>query len=458
MLKRTEEEFREYSTSGNLLNVLLEVGLPLALFSLFNSVFNILDMMMASHVSTVAVSAVAYMAQLQMIVHTVAQGVIAGSMVKINRSFGMQKYEETKHYTNQLILLLTLLSLIVLLSIPFMPAILRLIRTPEEFIDEGFKYFSLLLVATCVNFYNQLFVSIEKTRGNTRKIMVLNILSMVLKLGLTAIFIYGMDADIIMIAVASLLSYLFIFCFAIFCITDKKSHFSIDPSLLKFDKHKIGRLINISYPLAIEKASFSMGKALVNSMIIYYGSAMVGALGISNNLTGISNNFQGGFSDSESAIISQNIGAGRYDRAIKAYFLTTIIVTIANLIISLLLLLFSSPLIHIFATARGGVDREFEMMIKSVFLYDLIGGVLLVINSSNVGFLVGIGKTKLALFNGLCRMFLFRIPVLMLLERFTNLGSEIPGVMMMISHILSGLLSSLLVAYEIIQLRKKHLA
>lgn len=208
--KRSEEAFRELSTSGNLFRVIMEVGLPLALFTLFNSAFNILDMMMASHVSTVAVSAIAYLTQLQQVVYAIGQGFVAGSMVRINRCFGQKDYKETRYYTNQLLLLITLISLAVIVTLPFMPMILRLIRTPEEFIDVGSKYFSMLLLATCINFYNQVFINIEKTRGNTRKIMVLNIASMVLKLLLTALFIYGLNGDVIMISLASLISYLFI--------------------------------------------------------------------------------------------------------------------------------------------------------------------------------------------------------------------------------------------------------
>lgn len=454
MAKRSEEAFRELSTSGNLFRVIMEVGLPLALFTLFNSAFNILDMMMASHVSTVAVSAIAYLTQLQQVVYAIGQGFVAGSMVRINRCFGQKDYKETRYYTNQLLLLITLISLAVIVTLPFMPMILRLIRTPEEFIDVGSKYFSMLLLATCINFYNQVFINIEKTRGNTRKIMVLNIASMVLKLLLTALFIYGLNGDVIMISLASLISYLFIFSFALACLLDRKSHFSLSLPLLHFSRKRCGDLTQISYPLAIEKSSFSIGKALVNSMIISYGSSMVGALGISNNLTALSTNFINGFADSESAIVSQNIGAGRWDRAVRTYFITAAIVSLTNIVLSLILITFSSSLIHLFSMTRNGVDHDFELLIASVFRYDLIGCLLLVVNSANVGFLVGIGKTKLSLVIGFSRMFLFRIPVLLFLEHFTSFGSAIPGIMMMISHFLSGILSTILVLYELWKIRK----
>ena len=64
MARMTEAEFREYSTTGNLYKLILQVGTPLAIFALFSCLFSILDTMMASHIGTIDVSAVAYFNQL----------------------------------------------------------------------------------------------------------------------------------------------------------------------------------------------------------------------------------------------------------------------------------------------------------------------------------------------------------------------------------------------------------
>ena len=60
MKRLSEKEFREYSLSGNLYKLIVQVGTPLAVFAVFNSLFSILDTMMASHLGTIDVSTVAY--------------------------------------------------------------------------------------------------------------------------------------------------------------------------------------------------------------------------------------------------------------------------------------------------------------------------------------------------------------------------------------------------------------
>ena len=52
-----------------------------------------------------------------------------------------------------------------------------------------------------------------------------------------------------------------------------------------------------------------------------------------------------------------------------------------------------------------------------------------------MAFLFGYGYTKLTLIINFCRVFVYRIPVLWLLQNFTNLGSESVGIMMAISNI-----------------------
>ena len=76
-------------------------------------------------------------------------------------------------------------------------------------------------------------------------------------------------------------------------------------------------MLNLSFPVIVEKVAFAMGKTVINSMSKNYGSVTVGALGISNNNNGITTQMQNGFQDGGASIISQNRGAGNKDRIRK---------------------------------------------------------------------------------------------------------------------------------------------
>lgn len=436
MGRMTETEFREYSLSGNLYSLIIQVGTPLAVFALFNCLFSILDTMMASHLGTIDVSAVAYLNQLRMILNAIGSGLITGSMILINRAYGAGDNSKVSILMNTLIRLLMALSVLFILMIPFVPDILRAISTPEEFIKEGALYFRILLIASALNFINLVYINIEKTRGRTGVIMVINIASMIVKLGLSAFFIYALDKGITFIALATLITYALFAAYSLTHIFDKSSIFYVNPRLIfKGKKEYTKSLIGISYPVAIEDSTFSLGKVVVSSLAASYGAEMIGALGISNNMCGIASNFENGFSDASSAIVSQNYGAKKYDRAIKAYVANIVITFTVSLIALAFLFMLDEPLIRLFSTSRSGLDASFHDTISRIFLFDAFSCLGIALNGAGMDFLLGLGRTKITLVLNFVKIFVLRIPVLFILQRFISDGATALGIMMLISNV-----------------------
>lgn len=435
MRRLTESEFREKSLSSNVYLLIIQVGMPLAVFALFASLFSLLDTIMASHIGTIDVSTVAYMNQLRMILNSIGTGIGTGSMILINRAYGAGDKAKTNELTNTLVRLLLILSLIFLLMIPFVPAILRLIKTPEEFISEGSAYFRILITATVVNFVNLIYINVEKSRGRTGVILIANLSMMVIKLIFSALFVYVLDKGIAYIALSTLISYSACAIYALPHLFDRNSIFCIRPSLVFHTKKGYSKsLLSLSFPVAVEDSTFSLGKVIVNSIASSYGAEMIGALGISNNVSGLAASFENGFSDASSSIVSQNYGAGKCRRAIKVYIANIIITFIASLFALGVLYAFSDKLIPIFATSRNGFNAGFMETIRRIFIYDSLSCFGIAFNGAGMDFLLGLGKTKVTLVLNFLKIFVFRIPVLFILQMFISDGATALGVMMMISN------------------------
>lgn len=435
MRRLSESEFREKSLSSNVYLLIIQVGTPLAVFALFASLFSLLDTIMASHIGTIDVSTVAYMNQLRMILNSIGTGIGTGSMILINRAYGAGDKAKTNELTNTLVRLLLILSLIFLLMIPFVPAILRLIKTPEEFISEGSAYFRILITATVVNFVNLIYINVEKSRGRTGVILVANLSMMVIKLIFSALFVYVLDKGIAYIALSTLISYSACAIYALPHLFNRNSIFCIRPSLVFHTKKGYSKsLLSLSFPVAVEDSTFSLGKVIVNSIASSYGAEMIGALGISNNVSGLAASFENGFSDASSSIVSQNYGAGKCRRAIKVYIANIIITFIASLFALGVLYAFSDKLIPIFATSRNGFNEGFMETIRRIFIYDSLSCFGIAFNGAGMDFLLGLGKTKVTLVLNFLKIFVFRIPVLFILQMFISDGATALGVMMMISN------------------------
>lgn len=457
-LSEKDKKFREFALTGNLWKVIFYVCIPLSVFQLINHLFNILDTMMASHVSAIAVSAVAYLSQLQNMISAVGTGLAVGSTLKISEAYGAGDYALVKKRLSTLLTICAIIAGAVLLMIPFTPVLLRLCGTPEDFIAVGTKYFIVTMFATVLSFFNNVYIAIERSRGNSKRILRLNMLVIILKLTITAIFIYGLHADITMIAVASVISQGFLLIMALHNLCAGENAFTFSKSSISFRKNIVLPMLNLSFPVIVEKVAFAMGKTVINSMSKNYGPVTVGALGISNNINGITTQMQNGFQDGGSSIISQNRGAGDTKRALDTFWRLVVINAAIGLAGYILLNVFIEPITYIFANSTEGYNYEFQQTIIKVFRYDSFGGcVPLGINSAVMALLFGFGKTKLTLLCNFCRVFVFRIPILWALQNFTSLGSESVGIVMAASNILTALLSCIVAFFVIRDIKKTEI-
>lgn len=454
-LSKKDQQSRDFILNGNMWLVTAKICLPLAIFQEVNHLFTILDTMMASHISAQAVSAVAYLSQFQLMISAIGVGLASGSSIKISEAYGAGDFALVKKRVSSLLALCFGMALLVLFFLPFTSAFLRATGTPEEFISIGSRYFMVTLGGTILSFFNNVYIAIERARGNSRRIMALNMMVMALKLLLTAVFIYGLHGGIITIGVATLLSQAAMLIFAVKNLSEKNAVFGFGLSYVALNRQVTAPMVSLSLPVIIERISFSMGKTVVNAMCAFYGATTVGALGVSNNINGITTSFQDGLKDGGAAIISQNQGAGRTDRALDAFFKILAYCVLVGFAGWIFVNLLIGPLTFLFANSQSGFQSDFQQLIIPVLRYESLGGcVPLGITAAVMALLFGYGYTRLTLLINFCRVFVFRIPVLWALQNFTSFGSESAGIVMMVSNTCTGLFSALIAFFVIRRIKQ----
>ena len=432
-LSKRDARFLDMSLNAPMWRVVLYVGTPLALYQGLAALFTILDTMMASHISKESVSAVAYLAQLNLMLSSVGGGLAVGAGIQISRAYGEGDLVMVRRRVSSLYAVSLGAGLLMLAVIlPFTDGFLRLAGTPAELIAVGRRYFIVQLFVMVVNFLNSVYIAVERARGNARRIFLLNLAVILVKLTLTAYFVYVLESDLVMIAVASLLSELTMFVFAVrySLVGDSAFSFSAKAVALR-EKRVVEPMIRNSLPVIAEKALFAFGKTIVNSMSTVYGALTVGALGVSNNLGGIATNPQNGYQQGSSAIISQNYGAGKFRRVLDAFYATALINMLVGALISGLELWQLDLLSGLF----DGGSEAFRRTIVSVYRFEALGAVPLGFNAAVMALLYGLGKTRMTLVLNFARVFVFRIPVFWFLQHCTNVGEKSVGIVMMVSNI-----------------------
>ncbi len=454
VLSKRDEKYLEKSLNDTMWKVVLMIGTPLALYHGLQQIFSILDTMMAAHISKESVSAVAYLSQLNHLLSAVGGGLAIGAGIQISRAFGEGNTELVHKRVSTLYAISFATGMIMLgIILPFTGQFLKFAGTPETLIAVGSKYFIVQLFTMVVTFLNNVYIAVERARGNASRIFRLNIGVIALKLSLTAFFVYILNGDLVMIGLASLISQAYLFTFALKNSFFEEGAFSFSRKAVTAERNVVMPMLERSWPVITEKALFSFGKTIVNSMCTLYGDTMVGAMGVSNNLGGITTNPQNGYQEGAASIISQNLGAKKYDRVLQAFRSVLIINIILGAVISSLELWQLDALASLFDS--GSV--EFHNTIMTVYRYEALGAVPLGINASVMALLYGLGETKLTLVINLARVFLFRIPVFWFLQNCTNFGEASVGIVMMVSNISVAVLSSVIAWIVIHQFKNRFI-
>ena len=431
---------RDLVLIGNLVQAIISICAPIFLYNLFNSFYSVIDAVVVARIDPTSVSAVAMLSQIQHLLSSLGSGVAAGGGIIVARIFGAGDMEKARFNSNQVISLSTVIVILLLaICLPLALPIMRLSGVPDELIAIGTGYFIVQILSLAFMFYNSVFMAMQKAKGNTKIMFWLNILAMVIKLGLSLLFIWVLDKkDIMWVAIATMVGQATMFVILLFMMLERDNLLALKFSEFKLDVSVCKKIAAISFPIFLGKFIFSFGKVSINSMCKAYGPLVVGALGVSNNVNGLATTPINSFEEGTSTIISQNLGAGNEKRALKtfrySFFMATGLGIIGYILIRFIL---QDEIIGLYnqnELAEGAA--EFLQLIKSIHKYDSLSILALAVNSAVLGVLYGYGKTKMTMILNISRVFVFRIPILWYLQTFhKEIGAEAAGLSMGISNI-----------------------
>ena len=450
-VSQKDEQFRNFALNSPPMKVLLSTCMPLALFQALQSIFKTLDTLMASHIGADEVSAVAALSQITLMITALGAGLAVGGCIKISEAYGRGDYEAVRTRVATVYAMAVSVSIVVAaVLIPFASQFLRLLNTPENLIEAGVGYFRIEILTLVINFFNTVYIAIERSRGHAKKILKLNMVIVLVKLALSALFVYVLDGGLVLIAIATLVGQVLLLGYALFSMSRDDGAFRFSFRNIRWKKQTVGPILNLSYPVTAEKVLFAAGKVIINSMSGLYGGLTVGALGISNNIGGLTTSWQIGLTDGAAPLISQNRGAGKYKRTLHIFFCLLLLDVVVGGV-GLALVSQTLPwLAEIFARSKNSFDQDFCDLIVEIHRWEMLGYVTLGINSATMALLLGYGYTKLTLLLNVSRVFLYRVPVLWVFQQFTTVGPEAVGMTMMISNVCTGL-TAVIVAIPVVR-------
>lgn len=467
-VSKKELDRRNFILTGNIWKVVFTISFPLFLYSLFQYLYSFVDVLLANQISKEASDCVSMISQFTTMVQSIGDGLAAGGAILIAREIGKNNYQRAKSLSSTLFVYIFVITILTdLIFIPFAKPIMRMNGLTDDLINVGYNYFIINIVNSSIVIVNSVFIGLQKAKGSTKSISIFNIMIVFIKIGLSYLFVYGLNLkDTTYIALATLCANATLFVIMLCGYMFRKSylfHFSFKNVDFSF---KTGKKVTlISFPIFLGKFVFSFGKSIINTMTAnkFPNQGVVGALGVSNSIGGMGTKAMSSIEDSTSSIISQNIGNGNYKRALQTFYVGLVYNVLLGVIAVILLTVFNNQIISFYTqNITDPASRATrEEMISEIFFYEKMGIITLGINSAVLGLLYGFGYTKISMVINLLRVFGFRVPSLVcMFYIFPNFGIDYGwkavGIAMGFSNIMIGIVAIIVAIIIVVKIKKQE--
>lgn len=260
------------------------------------------------------------------------------------------------------------------------PALFDVMHTPAQVTDLGRLYLTTYLVGAPLVFG---FFAVEATfraSGDTRTPLILLGTSVVLNVALDPLLIVGAGPlpalGIAGAAVAAVLTRGAALAMGFVILTRRRL-----VRLSVFDWRSAFTALRIGLPVAFTGVFFSFVYIGLTRITTRFGVPALAALGIGHKLEGLSYMVSVGFGLASAAIVGQNIGAGRVDRARSAGWLTASYAAGLGSIVGVAFIAFPDLMVGIF-TSDPDVIADGSMYLRAMALAQVSMGFEIVLQSA----------------------------------------------------------------------------
>ena len=407
---------------GNIYKVLITLSIPIIINSLIQTLYNLVDGIWVSRISSVHFAATAFVWPVNFLFISIGMGLSIAGTSLLSQLVGNNDYERAKDYTAQL-MVITIISSFVFTALGYIlsPYVIRLMGGTGDLGELGNIYLRITFLDLPFLFVFFNINSIMHAQGDTITPMILSGISAIINIVLDPIFIFTFGWGIAGAAWATLVSRALLAVAGFFMLFGTRN--KIIPSFkgFAFDKKIIREIVTVGLPSTIGQSGASLGFIVLNAFIGSYGTATLAAYAMVNRITSLIMQPAMGMGQALTTVVGQNVGARQMNRVKESFFKALTITILIGILGAALLIIFDQPIIHFFMQSRDDLSA-IELSLTYLF-YISLSMPLMGIFSVFTGLYQGTGNTKYSMGMEIGRLWFVRLPMILFFKHLTSWGS-----------------------------------
>lgn len=403
---------------GKLSKALMTLSLPSIIGVLITSVYNFTDALFVGKISTTAISATTIVYPLVTLLPAIALLFSNGASAYISEMLGANDKEKAEKILASSIAYSIMASLIIqVLILISMNPLLRMLGASETTFLLAKEYGTYVIGGGILQILAIALANLVRSEGAVNLSMYSQVLGAVLNIILNPIFIFTFDLGLAGAAIATLISQAISVLVLLQHYILKKSYLKLSIKNVSFSREILTPTILIGLPMFATFIFQSISIALLNRFSAMYGDVTVAAIGIVSKLCSIPTLAVTGFSRGYQNIVAFNYGANNLDRVKESTKLAIIWSTSFCMIVSILQIVFSKPLIRLFASELDVISIGSTALIANSILLFTFG-----FQTIYIVLMISTGRKKSGLFLSLGRQGIFFIPTLLIFSKLFGLN------------------------------------
>ncbi len=192
----------------------------------------------------------------------------------------------------------------------------------------------------------------------------------------------------------------------------KQLPFRLERQHIRFDRPLVAQVLRLGLPIALSDLLVSISFLVIQAIVNALGVVPSAGVGVAEKVCAFIMLVPSAFSQSMSAFVAQNAGAGKYDRAVRSLYCGIGLSLAVGAVMSWMSIGHGQLLAGIFSN-----DREVIVAAADYLKAYGIDCLLTPIFFCAIGFFNGLGRTRFVMAQGIVSAFCVRVPVSYLMSR-----------------------------------------
>ena len=363
---------RKDLTEGVVWKKLLIFFLPIAAGTCIQQLYNAVDgLIVGRYVGTVALAAVGgSSAQIINLLIGFFVAITAGASVVIAQVYGAGRTRDVQLATGNAIAVFSLLGLLLMaVGLIFSPALLRLLRTPEDTMADSILYLRIYFIGVPFILVLNMESNMLRSVGDSFSPFLYMVAGCLANIVLDVLFVVGFHWGTAGVAIATVLAQVLNMALLTAKLLRTPEPYRLSLRELKLKGVYLRNMLRLGIPSGLQSSMYAVSNMIIQIGVNSLGTVVVASWAMSGKVDGAFWAITSAFGTALTTFVGQNYGAGKLDRIRACAKKSLLLMTAMTLSVSGILLLIARPLLHLLTNDGAVIDTTWYIILLFVPFY-----------------------------------------------------------------------------------------